>query len=430
MEVQMAAVQSGRPNGRRNIVPNYLKPSTGSCHNVCKYGGAHTFQEQDAHQPKPADARRQLPAASGQRKKKRSLPRKLFGDYRGSARKAAAAAGKQEKKAADDGNDVEWKDIAAYDDTEPAAAHGPLPLPVPEGPGAHVKGKGVTARGKRPQADEAAGDSSERTGGGVKSRSESLDKKKPARSKMVATSKVSTTDRTMVDTKPPRGRKATDPELAGGYRALPPSLLQKRASLLRGLQEEEAAARSSEAADASGFKATTHCSLDSEEDFAAAETSRPVVPAHRRVKSLSSRSVRFPAFTRQPSSSTNDTFKLRSSRSSKKGPAAAILPSSEEKPKLARLRSRRGSVGGGEAGGRGVQLRVRSLRRRGSGRAGAGFVVPAVALRHQKTLERKRSQRLYNNVIQETATKLANARRSRVKALVGAFESVISKIAK
>ena len=45
-------------------------------------------------------------------------------------------------------------------------------------------------------------------------------------------------------------------------------------------------------------------------------------------------------------------------------------------------------------------------------------------------LEKKKSQRLYNSHIEETATRLVKTRKSRVKALVGAFESVISKIAK
>jgi ligand-binding sensor protein len=61
------------------------------------------------------------------------------------------------------------------------------------------------------------------------------------------------------------------------------------------------------------------------------------------------------------------------------------------------------------------------------GAGGVGFVVPVVALRHHKTLEKK-SQMLYNNVIEEMASKLVKTRKSRVKALVGAFESVISKM--
>ncbi|CAN8256212.1 unnamed protein product [Cochlearia groenlandica] len=50
-----------------------------------------------------------------------------------------------------------------------------------------------------------------------------------------------------------------------------------------------------------------------------------------------------------------------------------------------------------------------------------------VALKHQET-EKKRDSRvlLFNNVIEETANKLVVTRKSKVKALVGAFESVIS----
>ncbi|XP_075663501.1 uncharacterized protein LOC142633117 [Castanea sativa] len=49
-----------------------------------------------------------------------------------------------------------------------------------------------------------------------------------------------------------------------------------------------------------------------------------------------------------------------------------------------------------------------------------------VVLRHQHMEEKKDTQSLYNNVIEETASKLVMARKSKVKALVGAFETVIS----
>ncbi|XP_057729133.1 uncharacterized protein LOC130944688 [Arachis stenosperma] len=42
------------------------------------------------------------------------------------------------------------------------------------------------------------------------------------------------------------------------------------------------------------------------------------------------------------------------------------------------------------------------------------------------SVEKKANRRLYNNVIEETATMLAEVRKSKVKALVGAFETVIS----
>ncbi|KAL5218476.1 hypothetical protein ABZP36_019160 [Zizania latifolia] len=51
---------------------------------------------------------------------------------------------------------------------------------------------------------------------------------------------------------------------------------------------------------------------------------------------------------------------------------------------------------------------------------------PSVKLRHQDTHEKKDAQGLFNNVIEETASKLVESRKSKVKALVGAFETVIS----
>ncbi|XP_016453511.1 uncharacterized protein LOC107777866 [Nicotiana tabacum] len=50
-----------------------------------------------------------------------------------------------------------------------------------------------------------------------------------------------------------------------------------------------------------------------------------------------------------------------------------------------------------------------------------------IILRHQDVQEKKDVQGLLNNVIEETASKLVETRKSKVKALVGAFETVISR---
>ncbi|KAL8199420.1 hypothetical protein R6Q57_012988 [Mikania cordata] len=50
----------------------------------------------------------------------------------------------------------------------------------------------------------------------------------------------------------------------------------------------------------------------------------------------------------------------------------------------------------------------------------------SVVLKHQGEQEKKDAQGLFNNVIEETASKLVESRKSKVKALVGAFETVIS----
>uniref|UniRef100_A0A7N0T8U3 Calmodulin-binding domain-containing protein n=1 Tax=Kalanchoe fedtschenkoi TaxID=63787 RepID=A0A7N0T8U3_KALFE len=49
-----------------------------------------------------------------------------------------------------------------------------------------------------------------------------------------------------------------------------------------------------------------------------------------------------------------------------------------------------------------------------------------VVLRHQDVQDKRDAQGLFNNVIEETASKLVETRKSKVKALVGAFETVIS----
>ncbi|ESW23280.1 hypothetical protein PHAVU_004G033600 [Phaseolus vulgaris] len=57
---------------------------------------------------------------------------------------------------------------------------------------------------------------------------------------------------------------------------------------------------------------------------------------------------------------------------------------------------------------------------------GAATTPEKVVLRHQDMQDKKDAQGLFNNVIEETASKLAETRKSKVKALVGAFETVIS----
>lgn len=404
--------------GGAKPVPGYLRPSAGSCHHVCKYGGTHAFEDKEATKnKKPHPKARKQPAAAAPAEsqsrvmgKVRSVFRRRVGDSSRAAEKAAAA-GKGSKGG---GDSVEWKDIVAYDTTVPP--HGSSPQ-QPGKVSAPIIGSGEAEKEdvvKGNKSHEKTKIVTGQVGDGVGAQGETLDKK---------------------SAKPPKGKKpmaallvekmSIDQELLQGYQILSPSLIQSRASLLRDLEKEMV----HEATNAKEVKPMY--SLDEEEEYAAAaEASRPI-PAHRRVKSMSmsisSRSVRYP-FARQASkNSSAGTFKLRS-RSTK----APIAPPEEEK-KPARLRSRRGEDPSSGSTGRSIQLRIRSLRRRGvggSGGAGAGFVVPAVALRHQKTLDKKKSQRLYNNVIEETASKLVKTRKSRVKALVGAFESVISKIAK
>ncbi|XP_072956140.1 uncharacterized protein [Typha angustifolia] len=72
--------------------------------------------------------------------------------------------------------------------------------------------------------------------------------------------------------------------------------------------------------------------------------------------------------------------------------------------------------------------RVRSFRRRRNSMDMSTPTLegPIVHLRHQDVQDKKDIQGLFNHVIEETASKLVETRKSKVKALVGAFETVIS----
>ncbi|CAN6343028.1 unnamed protein product [Urochloa humidicola] len=432
MEVQMAA-QNTKSTGRATPphhhaaaaagkpVPGYLRPPAESCHHVCKYGGTHAFEEKEPTpaKKKPGDAKSRkqpvaaAPAPESQSGRVMGKVRSVFRRRVGNSSMVAASGGKAKgTNKGGGGESVEWKDIVAYDTTTTTAK--------PVAGSGDAEKKDVVVKGNNNKSHDRATKIITGHVDGAQTQDETHQDNKSA--------------------KPPKGKKPTsvivekmgiDQELLHGYQILSPSIIQSRASLLRDL-EEEMVHEAFNTAKEEG-KPTPTYSLDDEEEYiaaAAAETNRPI-PAHRRAKSMSisSRSVRYPFIRQASKNSSAGTFKLRS-RSTKV--AMAPSPPEEEVKKPARMRSRRGSEDASSTG-RGIQLRIRSLRRRGvggSGGAGTGFIVPAVALRHQKTLEKKKSQRLYNGVIEETASKLVKTRKSRVKALVGAFESVISKIAK
>ncbi|KAK9996160.1 hypothetical protein SO802_020846 [Lithocarpus litseifolius] len=74
----------------------------------------------------------------------------------------------------------------------------------------------------------------------------------------------------------------------------------------------------------------------------------------------------------------------------------------------------------------GTRRRNSKSKEAGDSEDGTEIKSEEVVLRHQNVEEKKDTQSLYNNVIEETASKLVMARKSKVKALVGAFETVIS----
>uniref|UniRef100_F6H5M1 Calmodulin-binding domain-containing protein n=1 Tax=Vitis vinifera TaxID=29760 RepID=F6H5M1_VITVI len=92
-----------------------------------------------------------------------------------------------------------------------------------------------------------------------------------------------------------------------------------------------------------------------------------------------------------------------------------------------RLRFRRGKLLGENQNGKNDAGR-RSFKRRGvdGDTNGTKDESEKVVLRHQDVQGKKDAQGLLNNVIEETASKLVETRKSKVKALVGAFETVIS----
>ncbi|KAL5223630.1 hypothetical protein ABZP36_010269 [Zizania latifolia] len=411
-------------------VPGYLRPSAGSCHHVCKYGGTHTFEEREACKVAQARPRRQqqtAPApAPALTKLRLGSSRRRVGDLikPEKAGKPAAAIADAGKKDAGGRGAVVWKDIVAYESS---------PQPEKVTIAGDVKKKDVTKGMKKSshgktkivneQTDDIITANKKQPDGSVKKK------------KLVSSAGPKLTGK-LWSSEPQAGEVATPPpakKMIKSRKSVKPPKPKKNLVEIQDKDRNEEIVQEDAAVAASDIKEEkSHHPVTQEEKSSRAA----MAPAHRRAKSMSitgSKSVRFP-FTRQASRSSA-TFKVVRSKSSKALAAAAPPEEGHTNPAPAtRFRLfRKGDAGSSSRGG-GIQLRIKSLRRRGSisgsTAAAAGFVVPAVALRHQKTLEKKKSRRLYNSVIEETAGKLVKARKSRVKALVGAFESIISKIAK
>ncbi|KAL0423027.1 UNVERIFIED_CONTAM: hypothetical protein Sradi_0837500 [Sesamum radiatum] len=100
------------------------------------------------------------------------------------------------------------------------------------------------------------------------------------------------------------------------------------------------------------------------------------------------------------------------------------LHSSNNSPRI--LRFRRPRVAWPEDGK--VDLKRRIFKRNGGkdDAAGAELCSGKIILKHQDVQGKTDGKILLNNVLEETASKLVESRKGKVKALVGAFETVIS----
>ncbi|KAK7381264.1 hypothetical protein VNO78_33831 [Psophocarpus tetragonolobus] len=100
-----------------------------------------------------------------------------------------------------------------------------------------------------------------------------------------------------------------------------------------------------------------------------------------------------------------------------------VLENQAEVSSPRRLKFRRARVSGEKAY---VNGGIRKSFERNEAWDVATTVAEKVILRHQDMQDKRDAQGLLNNVIEEAASKLVEARKSKVKALVGAFETVIS----
>ncbi|URD95657.1 Plant calmodulin-binding domain [Musa troglodytarum] len=102
------------------------------------------------------------------------------------------------------------------------------------------------------------------------------------------------------------------------------------------------------------------------------------------------------------------------------------LHSENNSPK--RLRFRKAKMMGGNQNAEGKQMRssIKRVESDGAESDTSPGEATNIVLRHQDVQDKRGTQSLLNHVIKETATKLLEARKSKVKALADAFETVIN----
>lgn len=105
-----------------------------------------------------------------------------------------------------------------------------------------------------------------------------------------------------------------------------------------------------------------------------------------------------------------------------------VIGTQAESSSPRRLKIRQGRAFGGNQNPK-ADAKRRTFKRREETEGGKNSSTPSsikVTLKHQDVREKKEGRGLFNNVIEETASKLVKTQKSKVKALVGAFETVIS----
>ncbi|VAI08472.1 unnamed protein product [Triticum turgidum subsp. durum] len=153
------------------------------------------------------------------------------------------------------------------------------------------------------------------------------------------------------------------------------------------------------------------------DDFDAEDEGEAINPNDESSKAKGQRLQRISSL--HPDDASTTPYKLKF----KRGKIVELTPDSNGPRRLVFRRRAANEVANGEG-----QL-VRRIYKRNTRNNGVptepDLESPSVKLRHQDTQDKKDAQGLFNNVIEETASKLVESRKSKVKALVGAFETVI-----
>jgi Plant calmodulin-binding domain len=412
--------------------PNYLKASSGTCHDICKYGGRHEFEEEKGKHVVPKSLKKGK--NNGERRKKtiiklRSLSsgKIVFSEKIEIIVEDSLCSNEEVSKP------VEWQDIKSYDDASDLSTE-----PQNEGESTNSNNSDVdlnlVERRNKKQVlkskESNEKDAPEKTELNSKKKKDSKKKpygmkentslhekgatksdkpklmevsdentRKPVKLKAVV--RPTTERNNKIDTQKPVATKVENaPKKKTSFFTLLRSSSGRRS-------HEGKSEKSVNRQKKTLNTASTSSSSESKEKVLLMVEPKP----HKTSSKLSASN----------SSVEQDTLKAEKS-TFRRGKVVETPPDPGTTKKLRFRKGRRSSENLA-----GFQIGKRSFRRKGSISGGSSNSHgQVVVLRHRETDEKKGIQGLFNSIIEETVNKLVKTRKSKVKALVGAFETVIS----
>lgn len=412
--------------------PNYLKASSGTCHDLCKYGTRHELEEEKGKHVVPKSFKK----GKNNREKRKKTIIKLRSLSSGKivfSEKIEIIVEESLCPNEETSNPVEWQDIKSYDD-----ASAPSTEPQNEGESMNSNNSdgesNLVERRNKKQVLKSK-ESNERD---APEKKELASKKKMASNKKLDRMKENTSLNERKATtsakpklmeisdestrKPIQSKAISRPTVERGNAndmhkpvATKVENSPKKKTSFFTLLRSSSGRRSHEGKNEKSVnrqKKGSNMASTSSNSETKEKVLQMIEPKPRKTASKLGASK---------SAEEQDTLKPEKS-TFRRGKVVELPPDPSTTKKLRFRKGRRSNENLG-----GFQIGKRSFRRKGSISSGSSNSHgQVVVLRHRETEEKKGIQGLFNSIIEETVNKLVKTRKSKVKALVGAFETVIS----